>query len=528
VQRALGALDDRPLDVLVVGGGIHGAWAARSAARRGLDVGLAEAVDFASGTSSRSTMLAHGGLRYLAQYDVGLVREALVERGALIRRAGHLVRPIPFLLPFYEEAPYPKWQLKLGLRLYTLLARGSGYPRHEFLSKRQVLELEPGLREEGLTGGAVYYDGQILSPERLTASVARDAAGHGARLANHARVTDLEPEGEGVVAEVEDQVGGGTRQVRARSVANTTGPFLDRLLEDVGLDDDMLRLTKGIHLATPPFTEHAVVVNARDGRTFFAVPWHGHQVVGTTDTDYHEDPREVHATREDVSYLQDSLRSYFPDAPVDEVRFTWAGLRNLLNVEGKHPSDVTRAAKTYDHADQGLGTVVSLVGGKLTTARATSRELVDELAVHVGGAREPEDQAPLPGGAVDLRRAYRQARRVTRARGLDDRVAQRLVRLFGSDWARVAGAGLEPLDEAAGVLRGEAVFAAEREAALTVADVLRRRTLAWAAPGQGARAADAVEDVLVASGAPESAARGSATGYRQALARHDRWRARVG
>jgi glycerol-3-phosphate dehydrogenase len=161
-------LAEEQLDVLVVGGGIHGAWTARWAAASGLETGLVEAVDYASGTSSRSTMLAHGGLRYLAQYDFGLVREALTERAHLVAKAPHLVRPLTFLLPFYEGAPYPDWQLRLGVRLYSLLARGSGFPSHELLTKRQVLELEPGLREEGLTGGALYWDAQILSPERLT------------------------------------------------------------------------------------------------------------------------------------------------------------------------------------------------------------------------------------------------------------------------------------------------------------------------------------------------------------------------
>ncbi len=522
MQRSLRGVGEDPVDVLVVGGGIHGVWAARSAARRGLSTVLAEAVDFASGTSSRSTMLAHGGLRYLAGFDVGLVREALRERGVLRRMAGHLVRPIQFLLPFYEGAPYPKWQLKMGLRLYSLLARGSGFPRHRFLSRRRVLELEPGLREEGLRGGAVYYDGQILSPERLTTIVARDASREGARVVNHARVTGLDREGDRVVAGIEDAFTGDSVNVSARRVANTTGPFLDEFLEDMGLEGGRLRLTKGVHVAVPRFTEHAIVVNARDGRTFFTVPWHRHQIVGTTDTDYAGDPREVRATREDVRYLQDSTREYFPDAPVDEVRFTNAGLRNLLNVEGKHPSEVSREARVSVHDAEGFPMVASLVGGKLTTARVTARQLVDRLTPDGGPERDEGTGARLPGGDVHVGRARAQARAVLGGAGGDS--AERLVALFGSEWPRVVGAGVEPLTKDGGLRRGEVRFAVENEAAVTVGDVLRRRTLGWACVDQGREAIGEVVEELVGAGVPRERARESASRYRDMLALHERWR----
>lgn len=521
--RAFDELGRRSLDVLVVGGGIHGVWAARSAARRGLSVGLAEAVDFASGTSSRSTMLAHGGLRYLEHYDIGLVREALTERGLLTDKAPHLVEPVPFLLPFYEGAPFPKWQLKVGMRLYSLLAIGSGYPTHRFLTKRQVLKLEPGLREAGLKGGAIYYDGRILSPERLTGIVARDAARRGATLANHARVVDVETDGDAIQAGVRDGVTDEEIEVTADAVVNTTGPFLDRFLEQAGLADEMLRLTKGVHLATPPFTDHAIVINAEDGRTFFTLPWHEHQLVGTTDTDYTDDPRKVHATREDVRYLQDSTREYFPDAPVERVRFTNAGLRNLLKVEGMPPSDVTRDARVYAHGDEGLDGLVSLVGGKLTTARATGQAIIDEVAPRLGAPTEPSDPRPLPGGDVDPDSAMAQARKRVDA-GLAEGVAERLVRLYGSEWREVAQRGLAPVTEDATVVEGEVVHGVLREMAWTVEDVLRRRTLGWAGSDRGRSATEAVVRVLVGAGVPEAYAEASIGGYLETLALHERWR----
>jgi len=524
VKRALASLGDEDLDVLVVGGGIHGVWTARWAAACGLDTGLVEAVDYASGTSSRSTMLAHGGLRYLAQYDFGLVREALTERAHLVHKAPHLVRPLAFLLPFYEDSPFPDWQLRIGVRLYSLLARGSGFPRHELLTKRQVLEREPGLREEGLTGGALYWDAQILAPERLTTLVAREADDRGAHLANHARARALLGEHRIEGALVEDTLTGDELHVEADTVVNATGPFLDRFLDEAGLEDGMVRLTKGVHLATPPFTDHAVVVNATDGRTFFAVPWHGHQWVGTTDTDYTDDPREVHATREDVSYLQDSLRRYFPDAPVDRVRFTNAGLRNLLNVEGVPPSDVSRGAEIHDHVDEGRPGMVSLVGGKLTTARATARELFEAAARYLDDVPQPRDtDRRLPGGDVDPPRAYRQARRVLDERGLSAATARRLVRLYGSEWAHVAGAGLDGLGAEGSILAGEAERAVALESARTVTDVLRRRTLAWAGPDRGRDAAEQVAEILESEGVDRDRARASIGGYEDQLALHDRW-----
>jgi len=518
VERGFQALGDDERDLLVIGGGIHGVWAARWAALQGLDVALVEAEDFAAGTSSRSTMLAHGGLRYLAQYEVGLVREALTERGELTRQAPHLVQPLTFLVPFYEEAPLPAWQVKLGIRLYSLLARGSGYPSHEFLTKRQVLSLEPGLREEGLRGGALYWDAQILSPERLTTSVARQADEHGAEVVNHARAVDVTGTGRVDGAVVEDQFTGQTRHVEADAVVNATGPYLDAFLEDVGLGDDMLRLTKGIHLATPQFTHHAVVVNARDDRTFFAVPWHDHEWVGTTDTDYAADPGDVRASADDVEYLQDSVREYFPEAPVDEVRFTNAGLRNLLNVEGVHPSDVSREAKIHAHEGSARG-LVSLVGGKFTTARATARELVDQALDHVaaepGPAREP---ARLPGGHVDPRRAYREASQL-----VSDRRAEQVVQLYGSEWPNVLGAG----DTTVGgsrVLEGQVDRAIAFEGARTVSDVMRRRTLAWAHPNRGRPAADEVAKRLVEWGIHEDVEAAGADAYRELLDHHEAWR----
>ncbi len=525
MQRQFEALGDDHYDVLVVGGGIHGVWTARAAAMRGLKVALAESVDYASGTSSRSTMLAHGGLRYLAQFDVGLVKEALQERGILTRKAPHLVRPLPFILPFYEGMPYPRWQLMIGIAWYSWLARGSGYPRHRFLSKEQVLELEPGLSPKGLMGGALYYDGQILMPERLCATVAVDADRRGAVMANHAEVTEVTSADRVTGAVVRDRFTGDEVEVSARTVLNTTGPFLDGFLDAVGAEDDMLRLTKGVHLMTPPFTEHAIVINAPDGRTFFSIPWYDHQLIGTTDTDYTDDPRKVHATSEDVAYLRDATLRYFPDAPVDQVLYTNAGLRNLLNVEGVHPSQVTRKPLIHDHEDEGLAGLVSLAGGKLTTARATASEILDAVRPHLARpAERVPDLDPLPGGRLDLEPELENARHACQQAGLRADTGDRLVALYGSRWEEVADAGLAALSEHEAVLEGEVLNAARHESAWTVEDVLRRRTLGWVStPEQGLEVADQVAELLEKGGVPDRVAQQSVEGYRETVALHRRW-----
>lgn len=526
VQRQFEALGEEHYDVLVVGGGIHGVWTARAAAMRGLKVALAESVDYASGTSSRSTMLAHGGLRYLAQFDVGLVKEALQERGILTAKAPHLVRPLPFILPFYEGMPYPRWQLTIGIMWYSWLARGSGYPRHRFLSKEQVLDLEPGLSPKGLMGGALYYDGQILAPERLCATVALDADRRGAVMANHAEITKVTTADRVTGAVARDRLTGDEVEISARTVLNTTGPFLDGFLEQVGAQDDVLRLTKGVHLITPPFTEHAIVINAPDGRTFFSIPWYEHQLIGTTDTDYTDDPREVHATSEDVAYLQDATLRYFPDAPVDQVLYTNAGLRNLLNIEGVHPSQVTRRPLIHDHEDEGMAGLVSLAGGKLTTARATASEILDAARPHLARpAERVPDLDPLPGGGLDLEPELENARHACHQAGLDPGIGDRLVALYGARWVEVADAGLSPLSGHQAVLEGEVLTAARHESAWTVEDVLRRRTLAWVStPDQGLEVAEEVAVLLEEGGIPGDIAQGSVEGYRETVALHERWR----
>jgi glycerol-3-phosphate dehydrogenase len=500
LPRLASRLAGQTFDLLVLGGGINGTGVARDAARRGLSVALVEKEDFGYGTTGRSTRLVHGGLRYLAMGDVGLVRESLRERERLLRNAPHLVRPLTFLIPFYKGQKTPPWMLKTGLRMYDALAMSAHVSGHRTYDREQILALEPGLRPEGLRGGASYGDGQVEMVERLCVENALDAAHHGAALLNHARVEGLRLDADGLVAAtVTDLLAGETFPVRARRVVNTTGPWLDRV---PGLPALKSRMTKGVHLVTPPATRHAILLFSPDDRVFFSIPWMGHQLVGTTDTDFASDPDEVHATRDDVDYLQRGIRQALPHADVETIHYTWAGVRNLVPEAGKTESQVSRRHQVLDHAGEGLPGVVSLVGGKITPFRAVCQELVDRVARDLGAGPGDTDRAPLPGAPDDLEALVKEFEDRAGSLRLPPGVARTLATTFGTR-GRVILDRVETLPEEgrvlcphAPMLLAEARFAIETEMARTAADVLLRRTRCGWEECEGRDALPEVLDVL--------------------------------
>lgn len=497
LPRLASRLAGQTFDLLVLGGGINGTGVARDAARRGLSVALVEKEDFGYGTTGRSTRLVHGGLRYLAMGDVSLVRESLHERELLLRNAPHLVRPLTFLIPFYKGQKTPPWMLKVGLRMYDGLAMSSHIPGHRTYDREQILALEPGLQREGLRGGASYGDGQVELVERLCVENALDAARHGAVLLNHARVDDLRREDDFVAATVTDRLTGAAFTMRARRVVNTTGPWLDRV---PGLPALKSRMTKGVHLVTPPATRHAILLfSPDDDRVFFSIPWMGHQLVGTTDTDFTSDPDEVHATGDDVRYLQRGIRQALPDADVETIHYTWAGVRNLVPEEGKSESQVSRKHQVIDHADHGFPGIVSLVGGKITPFRAVCEELVDLVARDLGAGRSDTEHARLPGAPDDLDALVRELEERAGTLRLPPGVARALATTYGTRGREVLDR-VEAMPEEgrvlcphAPMLLAEARFAVETEMARTAADVLLRRTrCGW----EECEGKDALPDVL--------------------------------
>jgi glycerol-3-phosphate dehydrogenase len=502
-------LGQESFDLLVVGGGINGAGIAREAALRGLRIALVEKTDFASGTSSRSSKLIHGGFRYLETGDFGLVLEASRERDLLRRRlAPHLVTPLRFFFPIYRGGSLPLWKLRVGLTLYDLLAAFRNIERHRTVHGAEAAAVEPRLRAEGLVGGALYYD-CFTDDARLVLENVLGAEQAGAICLNYAGLEALEKDAAGMLtgATVRDHGDeGGTLRVRARTVVNAGGPWLDRIR---ALDDPaarpVLRPTKGVHLIVPRDrvdNRHAIVLSAvRDRRILFVIPWEDHTIVGTTDTDYEGSPDAVTADDRDVDYLLETLNVHFQQARLKprDVISTFAGLRPLVaGARPEAPSEVSREDVLFESAS-GL---LSLGGGKLTTYRRVAIKVVDRIArrlrARFGDRVRPcsgTESIPLPGGAGFVAEsAPRDARDL--ARFLRRRYGSRASEVLSMLSAVPELA--EPLMPEIGDVRAQAVFAAQSEMAQRVEDVLRRRTTIALKTADGGAGAAAMAAALMA------------------------------
>jgi glycerol-3-phosphate dehydrogenase len=513
--RALAALAGEQFDLLVIGGGINGVGIARDAAMRGLRAALVESRDFASGTSSRSSKLIHGGLRYLQQGDVRLVRESLRERELLRRLAPHLVRPQEFVVPVYRDGPVGLWTLGAGLWLYDLLAGFWKVRRHRMLGRRRAIEAEPALRRDGLRGAGVYWD-YNTDDARLVLETGLGAARAGAVVVSYAEMSAfLKEDGRIVGARVVDRIGGGAHEVRARVVVNATGPWVDVVagLDEPGLP--RLRLTKGVHVLVPAErvgNRAAMVLNAvADGRVMFVIPWGPQALVGTTDTDHTGGPdAPVTVERSDVEYLLETVNHYFPAArlgPADVVS-AFAGLRPLIAPppgRDLDPSSVSREEDVFTSAS-GL---ITLAGGKLTTYRLIAREVVDRVVAALGAAGDARrfgpsrtHEVPLPGGEAPPD-AVLAATLSRNGHGVAPAIVGHLARRYGSRLdevlavvardRRLGDALLPGLPDP----RAEVVEAVEREWAMTLEDVFRRRTrIALLAADAGVGAAAEVADLM--------------------------------
>jgi glycerol-3-phosphate dehydrogenase len=485
---ALASMAETPVDLLIIGGGITGAGIARDAALRGYRTALIDKADFGAGTSSHSSRLVHGGIRYLEQYAFHLVFEASRERRVLLTIAPHLVRPLAFLFPVYRGARVPAWQLRAGMWLYDVLSLFRNVRRHRWLRPKKVRRVEPGLRDKGLVGAALYYDAQT-DDARLVVATVRSAVRAGALAANYVETTALlKPDGRVRGAVVRDVLTGETMNIRAHAVVNATGPWSDQIRR---LDDPnaapVMRLTKGAHVIVPRkrlANEHAVTLfSPVDGRVMFALPWGDLSYIGTTDTDADAPPDKLRVTAADVTYLLRSANAAFPDARLNQgdVISAWAGLRPLVREESLNPSQVTREHRVLE-SPQGL---ISIVGGKLTTYRIMARDVVDRVAARLHeldgrprAKRPPTDRQPLPGGeAAELDVLVESAR----ARGAAEATARHLVANYGSEAAAVLN--LVDRDRRLGenMIAGrpeiwaEVAYAVEREMAVRVQDVLVRR-----------------------------------------------------
>ena len=496
------ALAARAVDLLIIGGGIIGAGIARDAALRGLSVALVEQNDFSSGTTSRPTRLIHGGLRYLELFDFGLVRSDMREREILLRIAPHLVYPLAFLLPMYRPSLWYRFKLRVGMFLYDLLSLDKSLPRRKWLDRAATLDAEANLDPDGLAGAWRFYDAQVPLVERLVVENVLDAETHGALVLNHAKATEYVRDGERVTgAHVHDEISGRDITITARMTLNATGPWLDRTIAPVRKQKKpLLRLTKGIHLVTPRASERAHVLFAKsDGRLFFVVPFLDTTIVGTTDTDYDGDPADAAATQDDVAYLQDAARRAFPRAPFDHIHFTWAGVRALVREEGVEEGEVSRKHKLFDHEKrEGVAGLLSVVGGKITAYRAIAEEVTDlVIAKGIGAAAKSSTaETPLPGAA---------APRLTELAPLPPGGPSRAARpidIYGARSREIkalidADPSLaEPLCPHGAVGAAEVLHAIRHEWAMTLGDVLLRRTMLGVRACQALDCIDRVADIV--------------------------------
>jgi glycerol-3-phosphate dehydrogenase len=484
----LAALGARTFDVLVVGGGITGCGIAHEAALRGLDVALIEKDDFASGTSSRSSRLIHGGVRYLEHGHLHLVFESSAERRHLLRLAPHLVRPLEFIWPVYAGARIPRWKLAAGLFLYDALSLFRNVGRHRQLRGAEVVSREPALRRTGLRGGARYFDA-ATDDARLTLAAAMSAADLGATIVNHAVVRDLlVPRGKvmGAVVldtlDVADSLARNAIEVQARVVVNATGPWSDELRRLDGETRAVVRGSKGAHIAVPRDrlgARGAVTVLApRDARVCFILPGGAQTIVGTTDGFTDQSPDHVGASSGDIEYLLEVANTYFPDARLtaDDVVSAWAGIRPLIPTADTSPRSASRE-HLVTVSERGL---ISITGGKLTTYRVMAADVVDVVMERLSRPPTRVDPTRLRihgGDIVSLASEIANAARTTR----DDALAAQLVHAHGSAWRDVWAAisattdGRVRLGDTPTTL-GELRYSAQHEMAETVADLLIRRT----------------------------------------------------
>jgi len=481
-RDALARMASETLDILVIGGGVTGAGAALDAATRGLAVGLVEARDYASGTSSRSSKLIHGGLRYLEQRNFALVREALRERSLLLQRlAPHLVRPVPFLFPLTHRG----WQrayIGAGVLLYDTLGGARAVPRHRHLTRRGALRLAPALRPETLTGGIQYYDAQV-DDARHTMTVARTAAHYGAAVANSARVIGFLREGERVTGvRVRDLETGSELDVHAREVINATGVWTDDIQELVGgRGRFQVRASKGIHLVVSRDRIHADtgIIMRTERSVLFVIPWGRHWLIGTTDTDWNLDKAHPAASRADIDYLLQHINTIFT-TPVthQDVEGVYAGLRPLLAGESEATSKLSREHRVA-HPVAGL-TVIA--GGKYTTYRVMAKDAVDAATRAIGNV-PPSCTHDIPLLGASGYQARTNAReRIADQAGLHAARVEHLLGRYGSltdellDLVAKEPQLGQPIPGAEDYLLAEARYAASHEGALHLDDILTRRT----------------------------------------------------
>ena len=500
-MRDLAKIENQDYDLIIIGGGINGAGVARDAALRGLKTILLEKGDFAGGTSSWSSRLIHGGLRYLEYFEFPLVREALKEREILLRTAPHLVHPLLLTIPIYGDRSRPFWKIWAGMILYDIFSFDKTLPLHRMLSKTKFKQLFRSIDPVGLSGGAQYYDGQVTYAERLCLENIIAAQEAGAVVLNYAEVIQLQRHGDRVTSLVcQDLLSDQQFTVqghRKTVVINTSGPWVDQVCnraiagnQDAPIGETRkIGGTKGSHIIVASFPgapETTFYVEAKsDGRPFFIIPWLDMYLIGTTDLRYQGSLNRIKASNEEIDYLLRETNNIIPTANLSrqDIKFTYSGVRPLANEEAKKPGSVTRKHILYDHSQEGVTNLISLIGGKLTTYRHVGEEMIDAVYRKMEKAAPLclTDIQPLPGCILPSDRLVQDA-----IVQYSDRVALKTINhlfsIYGSRAAKVLAlidqepALAKPITADLPDIKAQIVYAVRAEFAITLVDIARRRT----------------------------------------------------
>lgn len=505
-KRIPADISSRPFDVIIIGAGINGAGLARDAAMRGLRVLLVDKGDVAAGTTSWSTRLIHGGLRYLEHGEMGLVRESLRERERLFHIAPHLVRPLPLLIPIYERARRGPLMIRAGMVAYDLLSFDKSLASHRMLSRGEAHERAPGLNLEGLRGAALYYDAQVEYAERLVVENALSAREYGALIFTYARVERLLLEdGEMRGVEFVDVLEGTTHRAHAPMVVNVAGPWVDELLARLGASvPRLIGGTKGSHLIVEPFpgapADALYVEASADGRPFFIIPWNNLYLIGTTDERYNGRLERVEANDAEIDYLLEETNRIIPSAGLTRasIAYTYAGVRPLAYSDQPSEKSITRRHFIRDHAPQPKG-LLSIVGGKLTTYRNLAEQAVNLLFVKLK-RRAPACRTarqPLPGATLTDADFETFSERFMTNSPLARAATARLLRVYGTrarlllELVKEHPELAETFSPETGAIAAEVLFSFRVEMAETLPDCLLRRTMVGMSASAGIGADEA-------------------------------------
>lgn len=483
-------------DLVIIGGGISGACVAYEAASRGLSVALFEKSDFGGATSAATSKLIHGGLRYLNYLEFGLVRESLRERRILEDIAPNLVYPLPFLIPNYGNLKSNRWIIKAGMLLYDLLSFDKGHtrhqskklPHHRSLKKSRVLEIAPMLPAQGLTGGAVYYDCQSIAPERLTLAFIKSAAAFGARVSNYSEVIHLEKENNRFRwATIKDSISGREIRIKAKLFVNSGGPWAERIIKKVSGQQTAhsVRMSEGIHIIGPQVTrDHALVMLTPGGRHFFAIPWRGHSLFGTTDKDYQGNPDDYQVSKDSIDEFIEEINSSFEKPILDysNIVHAYGGLRPLTDTHTESTYKSSRKYEIIDGEKEGLAGLLTVEGGKYTTSRnlaqSTLKFIAKKLKIRLSGSETA--RRPLVGCDIPALTDFLSSRREVYP-DFEGNTLHSLATSYGTEMEEVIQLAREKSEwkeslNADGELLAQVVYAVRKEMAVHLLDVLQRRT----------------------------------------------------